>query len=55
LPKGRVQGFRIDPVTYAATPAEVDPQLLKETIAYYQTASRAFKAGALKPFRFVNR
>jgi phosphoglycerol transferase MdoB-like AlkP superfamily enzyme len=48
LPKQKVQAFHIDPKTYAATPAEVDPQLETEAIAYYQTASRAFKSGALK-------
>lgn len=48
LPKRRVESFRIDPETYAATPATVDPQLLNEAIAYYQTASRAFKSGALR-------
>jgi phosphoglycerol transferase MdoB-like AlkP superfamily enzyme len=51
LPKKRVESYRIDPKTYAATPVEVDPQLLTEAVAYYQTASRAFKAGELKaPF-----
>jgi phosphoglycerol transferase MdoB-like AlkP superfamily enzyme len=51
LPKQRVESYRIDPKTYASTPVEVDPQLVDEAIAYYQTASRAFKAGALRaPF-----
>jgi phosphoglycerol transferase MdoB-like AlkP superfamily enzyme len=48
LPKQKAQAFRIDPVTYAASRAELDPVLLKETIAYYQTASRAFKRNAMK-------
>jgi phosphoglycerol transferase MdoB-like AlkP superfamily enzyme len=47
-PKQKVEAFRIDPVTYAASPANVDPVLLAEAIAYYQTGSRAFKQGALK-------
>ncbi len=47
-PKGRVESFRIDPNTLASTPAKVDPKLLQETIAYYQTASRALKRGALR-------
>ena len=47
-PRKRVESFRIDPATLASTPAEVDPKLLEETIAYYQTASRAFKHGALR-------
>ncbi|MDO9372695.1 MAG: LTA synthase family protein, partial [Gammaproteobacteria bacterium] len=48
LPQRRVESFRIDPETYAATPAAVDPQRLNEAIAYYQTASRAFKGGNLR-------
>ena len=48
LPKQRVESFRVDPVTYASTPTAIDPQLLTEAIAYYQTASLAFKSGALK-------
>lgn len=47
LPKQRVESYRVDPTTYASTPTEVDPQLLTEAIAYYQTASRDFKTGAL--------
>ena len=48
LPRRRVESFRIDPETYAATPTVVDPHLVNEAIAYYQTAARAFKAGALR-------
>ena len=48
LPKRGVKSFRIDHETYAATPAAVDPQRLNEAIAYYQTASRAFKIGHLR-------
>ena len=48
LPHRRVDSFRIDPKTYAATPIAVDPQRLNEAIAYYQTASRAFKNGNLR-------
>ncbi len=48
LPKQKAEAFRIDPVTYAATPATPDPVLLNEAIAYYQTASRAFKRNALR-------
>lgn len=47
LPKRRVESYRIDPVTLASTPAEINPRLLTEAIAYYQTAARAFKSGAL--------
>jgi phosphoglycerol transferase MdoB-like AlkP superfamily enzyme len=48
LPKRRVESYRVDPDTFATTPAAVDPALLKEAIAYYQTASAAFKSGALR-------
>jgi hypothetical protein len=55
LPKRKAEAFLIDPVTYAATPAALDPVLLNETIAYYQTASRAFKRDAMKnPDYLVN-
>lgn len=47
LPKRRVESYRVDPKSLATTPADIDPQLLTEAIAYYQTASRAFKSGAL--------
>jgi len=47
LPQKRVASYRIDPVTYAQTPAPVDPDLLNEAIAYYQTAAKAFKSGAM--------
>jgi phosphoglycerol transferase MdoB-like AlkP superfamily enzyme len=51
LPKQVVESYQVDPKTLATTPAPVNPQLLDETIAYYQTASKAFKTGALKaPF-----
>ena len=47
LPKRQVEAFRIDPQTFAATPADPDPRLTDEAIAYYQTASRAFRTGRL--------
>lgn len=47
-PGRRVEAFRVDPATHESTPTPVDPQLAKEAIAYYQTASNAFKEGALK-------
>ncbi len=51
LPKRRVQAFDIDPETLEATPAAIDPDLLTEAIAYYQSASVDFKQGMLKaPF-----
>ena len=48
LPKQEVESFSVDPVTMAATPTAVNPSLLNEAVAYYQTASKAFKTGALK-------
>lgn len=48
LPKQKVESYRVDPVTWATTPAQVDPAMLQEAIAYYQTASAAFKSGALR-------
>lgn len=48
LPKRQVESYQIDPVTFAATPQAVDPVLMSEAIAYYQTASAAFKSGAMR-------
>lgn len=48
LPKQQVESYRVDPVSFLTTPIDVDPQLLTETIAYYQSASRAFKSGGLR-------
>ena len=47
-PKQKIEAFTVDPVTLETTPAAVNPTLLKEAIAYYQTASRSFKQGALR-------
>ena len=47
-PQRKVEAFKIDPVTLDSTPTAVDPTLLSEAVAYYQTASRAFKQGDLK-------
>jgi phosphoglycerol transferase MdoB-like AlkP superfamily enzyme len=47
LPKGRVETFRVDPQTLASTPAAVEPGLLDEAVAYYQTAAHAFRRGEL--------
>lgn len=47
LPKGKVESYAVDPTTLATTPAPVQPPLKREAIAYYQTASRAVKEGAL--------
>jgi phosphoglycerol transferase MdoB-like AlkP superfamily enzyme len=48
LPRQRVESYRIDPRSFAATPTAADPKLVAEAIAYYQTASRGFKSGALR-------
>ena len=49
-PKRKIESFSIDPKTYAAKKVQADARLVKEAIAYYQTASRAFKQGALKEY-----
>jgi phosphoglycerol transferase MdoB-like AlkP superfamily enzyme len=48
LPKQKVESYRVDTKNLETTPADVDPQLLNEAIAYYQTASRAFKSGEMR-------
>ena len=51
LPKQIVESYQVDPKTWATTPAPVNNQLVNEAVAYYQTASKAFKTGELKaPF-----
>lgn len=47
-PGRRVEAFHVDPTTLESTQAVVDAALAKEAIAYYQTASRAFRQGALR-------
>lgn len=47
-PKQKVEAYYIDPISFDATSAKVDEALASEAIAYYQTASRAYKAGELK-------
>ncbi|MEP7084340.1 MAG: sulfatase-like hydrolase/transferase [Betaproteobacteria bacterium] len=47
-PRQKAEAFRIEPSTLAAVPAPIDPVLLNEAIAYYQTAARAFKRNALR-------
>ena len=47
-PKRKIESFRIDPKTFEATPAPIDETLRDEAIAYYQTASSAFKQRKLK-------
>lgn len=47
-PKQKVEAYHIDPLSYDATPTQMNEQLLNEAIAYYQTTSRAYKNGELK-------
>lgn len=49
-PKQLVETFAIDPVTLESTPAPTHDKLATEAIAYYQTASRAYKQGDLSEF-----
>lgn len=53
-PKKKIQAFKVDPVTLESEPTAVNPVLLQEAIAYYQTASRSFKQGALKEYADSN-
>jgi phosphoglycerol transferase MdoB-like AlkP superfamily enzyme len=46
-PGRKVEAFDVDPATFETTPRPVVRGLADEAIAYYQTASRAFKQGAL--------
>jgi phosphoglycerol transferase MdoB-like AlkP superfamily enzyme len=48
-PGRKIEAFRVDPATDESTPMPVDARLAREAIAYYQTASRAFRQGALRP------
>jgi phosphoglycerol transferase MdoB-like AlkP superfamily enzyme len=51
LPKQVVESYKVDPKTMLTTATAVNEQLRDEAIAYYQTASKAFKTGELKaPF-----
>jgi phosphoglycerol transferase MdoB-like AlkP superfamily enzyme len=52
-PGRKVESFRVDPATYETAPAPLDRALADEAIAYYQTASRAFRQGALKAPGYV--
>ncbi|MDP3308878.1 LTA synthase family protein [Methylotenera sp.] len=47
-PKRKVEAYQVDPQSMDSTPTKVDETLLNEAIAYYQTANRAYKVGALK-------
>lgn len=47
-PKQGAEAYRVDPATFAETPVPLDPELLKEAIAYYETGTHAFDTGAMK-------
>ncbi|CAG0980021.1 Lipoteichoic acid synthase 2 [Methylophilaceae bacterium] len=52
-PKQGIEAYRVDPVTYAAEATGADPLLVKEAIAYYQTASNDFKRGDLSELPII--
>jgi phosphoglycerol transferase MdoB-like AlkP superfamily enzyme len=53
-PKQKTEAYKIDPVTLESTPTTMNDALLNEAIAYYQTASRAFKSGQLNESENLN-
>ena len=53
-PKQKVEAYKVDPVSLDSTPTQVNEALLKEAIAYYQTASRAYKRGDFKEDKNLN-
>lgn len=48
MPKRQLEVYRVDRQSLESTPIQPVPSLLEEAVAYYQTASRAYKTGALK-------
>jgi len=54
-PGHRVEAFHVDPRSYASTPMAPDATLAREAIAYYQTASRAYRQGTLKAPGYAQR
>lgn len=53
-PKQKTEAYKVDPITMESSPTTMDKTLLNEAIAYYQTANRAFKTGALKESENTN-
>jgi phosphoglycerol transferase MdoB-like AlkP superfamily enzyme len=47
-PKRRVEAYAVDGKNFESRPIEPQSSLVDEAVAYYQTASRAYKSGALK-------
>lgn len=50
-PKKKVQAYQVNPGTLESTPTSPQPNLVKEAIAYYQLAARAYKHGDLKEYK----
>lgn len=48
LPKRGVESFAVNLQTLEQSPAPVNERFVREAVAYYQTAARAFKSGALR-------
>lgn len=46
-PRREVQQYFIDPDSFQAKPTAIDVRLMDQAIAYYQSASRAYKTGML--------
>jgi phosphoglycerol transferase MdoB-like AlkP superfamily enzyme len=46
-PKHEVETFKVDPENFRTAPDRAQPELRREAIAYYQTASEAYKSGGL--------
>lgn len=53
-PKQKSEAYKVDPVTMESVPITMNETLLNEAIAYYQTASRAYKQGKLKEDQNLN-
>lgn len=53
-PKQRIEQYRVNPETLESEPTSINQELVEEAIAYYQTAARAFKKGALKEYVAMN-
>jgi phosphoglycerol transferase MdoB-like AlkP superfamily enzyme len=54
-PGRKVEAFRVDPATFDSVAMPIDRNLADETIAYYQTAARAYRQGALRDPSFAAR
>lgn len=49
-PKKMSKAYRVNPQSLESTPTTMNTQLLNEAIAFYQTASTSYRAGALSEF-----